>query len=161
MKEEKGNNVFAYISIVAIVAIAAVFVMFAGSGSKEATHQTLAPSGGDVIGDARHMITSGELSSSIQDSISDGFLLRDSTNNVLSVDERRVSVTPVDEKTIMLEDKQTGETRFKACGCPSSCEYSTCYYAIWGLACWGNCFGSHCGRCNWDTVSHSFDHYRR
>ena len=51
MKE--NNNAYAYISIVAIVAIVAVFVMFAGN-TKE-TSQPIVLSGGDVVGDARHL----------------------------------------------------------------------------------------------------------
>ena len=55
MKDEKGNNAYAYISIVAIVAIVAVFVMFAGSGSKETPQPVVLTSGfaGDIVGDAR------------------------------------------------------------------------------------------------------------
>ena len=58
MKEmkKKANNAYAYISIVAIVAIVSLFVMFAGSESKE-TPQPIVLSGGDVIGDARHLPT--------------------------------------------------------------------------------------------------------
>lgn len=59
--KKKANVTYGYISIVAIVAIAALFVIFENSGDKESYQQPIVLDRGNIIGDARYTESNFEM----------------------------------------------------------------------------------------------------